>query len=235
MMLASLATLTLATPFISDVSIMAQAAFTEDVINNDVSIKEVGDVRIAETQDGDVMYRSTFNDSARTAVFETIDVNTGEVIDTVFIDLGEKVSDSENSRATIKENTFSNYEYTITTGSPNKWQIRRWKSLTSTYYYNVTETSKNKTYLNNFKKHVDDINTKEFAILGSITASLLTDIIAIASGVGNVLVGGSLTVAQWQAVLASAGAKAALVTSFTSWQTSVKNAYFQYWEVINNS
>lgn len=79
--------------------------------------------------------------------------------------------------ATTKQNTFINYEYTITHSSPEKWQLRRPKgeSLTNYYYKNVTRTSQNSKTLSYFRSQVESINSLEWRFIGSsLTATGLS-------------------------------------------------------------
>ena len=98
--------------------------------------------------------------------------------------LGQKSSDSSmslisnsgfstlSSTGSVKQNTYSNYEYTITFGKSEVWQLRRPKngSMVNYYYKNVTRNSSNATNLNSFKKKVDLINDLEWKIIGQAVA-----------------------------------------------------------------
>ncbi|MDQ0227292.1 geobacillin-26 family protein [Metabacillus niabensis] len=92
----------------------------------------------------------------------------------------ETISTSPKVRAaasTTKQNTFINFEYTITHGSKEKWQLRRPKenSLVNYYYKNVTRTSSNASNLKSFQSNVESINYYEFvAIRSSLTATELS-------------------------------------------------------------
>lgn len=126
--------------------------------------------------------------------------------------------------ATVKENTFSNFEYTITFGSKEKWQIRRPKgdSLVNYYYKNVTRTSSNKSNLNNFKNQVDIINDAELKMFGSFGSSVgftLLGIILSVPSAGS----GTLTSA-----LAAAGAYGAGLSQGLRISRAAKNATIYY-------
>ena len=75
---------------------------------------------------------------------------------------------------TTKQDTFINYEYTITSGSLEKWQLRRPKgdSLVNYYYKNTTRTSSNASNLDNFQTAVENINYYEWIAIGSSLTSL---------------------------------------------------------------
>src|SRR5699024_11076541 len=98
--------------------------------------------------------------------------------------------------ATTKQNTFINYEYTITHSFPEKWQLRRPQdgSLAKYYYKNVTRTTKNKSDLINFQSRVESINALEWTFIGSslttVGLSWLTFILSVpTAGAGSLASG----------------------------------------------
>ncbi|MGF2618069.1 hypothetical protein FZC84_22720 [Rossellomorea vietnamensis] len=78
------------------------------------------------------------------------------------------------SAATSKQNTWINYEYTITHSSPEKWQLRRpnGDSLVKYYYKNVTRKSSNASNLSKFQDAVENIDYYEWKAIGSSLTSL---------------------------------------------------------------
>lgn len=97
---------------------------------------------------------------------------------------------------TTKQDTFINYEYTITHSSPEKWQLRRpnGDSLYRYYYKNVTRTSSNGSDLLKFQGYVENIDYYEWkAIGGSLTTlgmSWLSFILSVpTAGAGTLTTG----------------------------------------------
>lgn len=126
----------------------------------------------------------------------------------------------------LEENTWTNFEYTINYGTPNKWQMRRpnGNSLTKILYYNVNETSKNKANLTGFKNSVNSLNDYERRFIGAVSgvgiltvASLVVGAINGAAGVGVGLV--------------ALGVAGAAYNYGISMERAAKNAYHYYWQV----
>lgn len=162
-----------------------------------VEVKIVKDnkrFRITEsTQDG-VKSTATFDKKKKILTLEEDGKNA------IVIDLNAIEEDTSNDAtdgaggigimATSGENTFSNYEYEIDLSvSPNKWELRRPQpnSFFDTYYKKVTETSSNRTNLNEFKKAVEDINSLEWQFIGyntgiAISAALTVILTAVTAG-----------------------------------------------------
>lgn len=80
-----------------------------------------------------------------------------------------------SSTGTVKQNTYSNYEYTITfnKNKSEAWQLRRPKngSRFNYYYKNITRNSSNAKNLDAFQKQVELINGLELKVIGQITTA----------------------------------------------------------------
>ena len=76
--------------------------------------------------------------------------------------------------------------------------------------------------------YVEKINIQEGKVLGSMTASVFTDILLYLSGIGTVFTGGTLTSAMVSAAAASVGAKGVVVSSMVTLGSYWKYAYNYY-------
>lgn len=155
---------------------------------------------VLTTQDG-IVTKATFNKELNTLIIEEegedeVALNIGELseeyIETDAIDavgsglfeqtvtrgisLSPPVSgvDLMATTPTTKQNTFINYEYTITHSSPEKWQLRRpnGESLVKYYYKNTTRTSSNASNLASFQTAVENIDYYEKRAIGTALTSL---------------------------------------------------------------
>lgn len=205
---------------------------------NLVVVEDNVNVRIVETSDENYAYRTTLNKIKNTIDHEMISLTTRSVkkADTVELDGLIMLNDelTVDTRAhQLQENTFINYEYTKTYGSTNRWQIRRPKlNYLTWYYYDVEETSRNISYLNTFKRHVDDINYEEGAVIASIGMAGLSYIVVGASTWGALLTGGVLSPAQWGSILAAAGFSATAATAVAIYDRSCSEAYGAYMDIL---
>lgn len=126
----------------------------------------------------------------------------------------------------LEENTWTNFEYTINYGSPNKWQMRRpnGNSLTSILYYNVNETNKNKSNLKGFKDSVDSLNDYERRFIGAVTGvgilTIASLVVAAINGAAGVAVG-----------ITAIGISGAAYNYCISMERAAKRAYHYYWQV----
>lgn len=169
------------------VSLMALAATTlpnvshaEDV---DLSIiKDSEEERVVMTELDGVVTTAVFNKKENILTIEedgkeTIVLNIGQLAEEYLDD--NRISDSDKPEmslmaTTTEQNTFINYEYTITHGSPEKWQLRRpdGDSLFYYFYKNVTRTTTNKDDLDKFQGYVENINYYEWKAIGGSLTSL---------------------------------------------------------------
>lgn len=204
---------------------------------NLVIVEDNPNVRIAETSDEEFIYRTMFDKVNNTVEHEIINRNTQSVkkADTVKLDNLVMVNGEVTLSAkadVLKENTFINYEYTKTYGNPHQWQLRRPKINYITWYYmDVEETTENKSYLNTFKGHVDDINVEEGEVIGAIGLAGLSYIATGAATWGALLTGGALTGVQWASILAAGGFTAAASAIVAKYDRSCKEAYDAYMEI----
>lgn len=164
----------------------------------------------------------------------TIEEPNSEVIIVDLDEVTEEFLDNQNTNpvitpfaSTVKENTFMNYEYTITFGSTEKWQLRRPKngSTINYYYKNVTRNNSNKANLDNFKKTVDNINSLEWKIWGGAITSLglgwISFILSVpTAGTGSVTTG-----------LAALGAYGNTLNNLVKLHNHAKNAEIYYHRV----
>lgn len=122
------------------------------------------------------------------------------------------------------ENTFSNYEYTITHSKPEKWNIRMPKgdSLLSKNSKSVTYKSSTKENLNSFKSQVDKINSLELNIIGGASVSVLMSGLAVVLSIPTA--GGATATAAF----AAAGIYGNTVKQLLSLMNAMKNAKIYY-------
>lgn len=142
---------------------------------------------IIEETDAKRVVRSLENEVETVATFDKLD-NTVTVVvngkEPITIQLEATSSEQPVAlarAATTGENTFSNYEYTITHSSPEKWNITMPKgdSVIQKNAKTVTYKSSTKSNLNQFKQSVDKINNLELLILGGASITVLLSGIAL--------------------------------------------------------
>lgn len=205
-------------------------------------IKDNAKVRIVETNDEQFIYRVTVNKIDNTAQMQITDKMTKKVKISQKAQLG--LSDSKEAltsnsssimatRATLEQNTFTNYEYTKTYGTPNQWQLRRPdSSILSYYYFNTAETSSNRPYLESFKGAVQRINDTEVPMVASIGAAGIMDLLSVGSVVAAICTGGMLSGAAWTVIVASLGMTGISATLLIQYNAACVDAFDAYNEVF---
>lgn len=202
------------TAFAEDTSQMAP--YNTQVIADDTT------TRIAESYSNGCKYVSTYDKITRVAIVQQYDIETETLISEV-IARADGISTCQN--------TFSNFEYDKTYGSPNRWELRRPDgSFTGTIYFKTNETSSNRQYLNSFKAAVDQINSIEIRLMGSIgmeafTGALSVFLVYITGGVG----------APLAAYLASIGFAGTAINQAADLDYQCNIALDNYWEAFYHS
>ncbi|WP_078147484.1 geobacillin-26 family protein [Exiguobacterium sp. HVEsp1] len=197
-----------------------------------VSMQEgtVPQTEIIEETDTKRVVRSLENEVETVATFDKLD-NTVTVVvngkEPVTIQLEAASSNQPVAlarAATTGENTFSNYEYTITHSSPEKWNITMPKgdSVIQKNAKTVTYKSSTKSNLNQFKQSVDKINNLELLILGGASITVLLSGIALVLSLPTAG-SGTLTTA-----LAAAGVYGNVARQIIQLSTEMKNAKIYY-------
>lgn len=197
-----------------------------------ISMQEgtVPQTKIIEETDAKRVVRSLENEVETVATFDKLD-NTVTVIvngkEPVTIQLEAASSNQPVAlarAATTGENTFSNYEYTITHSSPEKWNITMPKgdSVIQKNAKTVTYKSSAKSNLNQFKQSVDKINNLELLILGGASITVLLSGIALVLSLPSAG-SGTLTTA-----LAAAGVYGNVARQIIQLSTEMKNAKIYY-------
>lgn len=185
---------------------------------------------IIEETDAKRVVRSLENEVETVATFDKLD-NTVTVVvngkEPVTIQLEAASSNQPVAlarAATTGENTFSNYEYTITHSSPEKWNITMPKgdSVIQKNAKTVTYKSSTKSNLNQFKQSVDKINNLELLILGGASITVLLSGIALVLSLPTAG-SGTLTTA-----LAAAGVYGNVARQIIQLSTEMKNAKIYY-------
>lgn len=197
-----------------------------------ISMEEgtVPQTEIIEETDTKRVVRSLENEVETVATFDKLD-NTVTVVvngkEPVTIQLEATSSEQPVAlarAATTGENTFSNYEYTITHSSPEKWNITMPKgdSVIQKNAKTVTYKSSTKSNLNQFKQSVDKINNLELLILGGASITVLLSGIALVLSLPTAG-SGTLTTA-----LAAAGVYGNVARQIIQLSTEMKNAKIYY-------
>ena len=190
----------------------------------------VPQTEIIEETDAKRVVRSLENEVETVATFDKLD-NTVTVVvngkEPVTIQLEAASSNQPVAlarAATTGENTFSNYEYTITHSSPEKWNITMPKgdSVIQKNAKTVTYKSSTKLNLNQFKQSVDKINNLELLILGGASITVLLSGIALVLSLPTAG-SGTLTTA-----LAATGVYGNVARQIIQLSTEMKNAKIYY-------
>ena len=184
-------------------------------------IEETDEKRVVRSLENEVETVATFDKLDNTV---TVVVNGKEPV-TIQLEAASSNQPVALARAaTTGENTFSNYEYTITHSSPEKWNITMPKgdSVIQKNAKTVTYKSSTKSNLNQFKQSVDKINNLELLILGgtSITVLLLGIALVLSLPTAG---SGTLTTA-----LAAAGVYGNVARQIIQLSTEMKNAKIYY-------
>ena len=220
------------------VAVFASNAPMQEYYSNNAVISENETIKISETHDAVATYRTVIDKKEHTVQMIVIYKN-GKTVASKEVEIDafslEAAEHTFNTRASIKENTFSNYEYTITYGSQNTWELRRPDGNAGTYYFKTYETTKNAAYLAAFKGYVDTINEIEFAIIRKASLYALSCLVAGATGAGAIFTGGTLSPAAWASLVAAAGCGDAVLAECFRLDRACKNAYDSYWNAYYKS
>ncbi|MCC9622037.1 geobacillin-26 family protein [Thalassospira sp. MA62] len=197
-----------------------------------ISMQEgtVPQTEIIEETDAKRVVRSLENEVETVATFDKLDNTVTVVVNgkepvTIQLEAASSNQPVELARAaTTGENTFSNYEYTITHSSPEKWNITMPKgdSVIQKNAKTVTYKSSTKSNLNQFKQSVDKINNLELLILGGASITVLLSGIALVLSLPTAG-SGTLTTA-----LAAAGVYGNVARQIIQLSTEMKNAKIYY-------
>ncbi len=208
-------------------------ALTYDLSDNPIS--DISKTRYLNTKNlsNNVVY-SDFENTENN--YTVVDGVVSNLINDNVINENEGENIIENgARSSKKQDTVSNYEYTKTYGSPNKWQLRRPKTNIFTYYYfDTTETASNSSDLTRFYNAVEDVNTLEKKAVVYIGSAGLSAFLTYASIPATIASGGILSPATVAAGLAAVGATTAATTTLVDLSHSCSDAYDAYFEVLYN-
>lgn len=196
-------------------------------------IEDNENFRIVETTENEQTIVTTLNKNTNIITSQVKGDDTSEIE----VDLNELAKLEESYKestsggvstlaSTLKQDTFSNYEYTITFSSPEKWQLRRPNpdNILKWYYKDVTKTTKNSTNLSNFKKSVDDLNYYELMFIGSASG---VAILTIVSFIVASISGG----AGFAGLLVAAGVTGAAYNYAMQMNRAANNAHYYYFQV----
>ena len=215
-------------------------AETESIAEDTNVVIDNSKERVAQVTENGVTTKATLNKESNTLTIkeegkEPLVLNLGEITKEHITDGDIKIpTDFSKDFSTMgiftpktKQDTFINYEYTITHSSPEKWQLRRPKgdSLFNYYYKNTTRTSSNKTNLDLYQNHVEKINALELAAIGSaittVGLSWLAFILSVPTAGAGTLTAG----------LGALGAYGATLTSLIALHSYVNKARTVYFRI----
>ena len=214
-------------------SVPAFATEQYDLYNTNV-IDDNSDVRIVQTSDEHYTYTATFDKEAKTLQLVQVNNATGEVVTGDIVPVKEF---SENlpvqTRASLEENTWTNYEYTKTYGNPNEWELRApGDNIFTIIYFKTYEEEDNEVHLSDFMDAVDEVNTTEGVMISSVGLYGLSVLAAGAAGAGAIFTGGTLSSAAWAALLAAGGFAKEALDACTDYDQACKDAYDSFWETF---
>lgn len=184
-----------------------------DIIKNDDSVCVVEEV----TKNGFTV--ATNDKTSNTLTIEYYNSAKTELLSVQTLDLttiADSINDNLqniNSLSThIYQHTFSNREYDIYIyNTYTSWTIRSGNNNKT-----VTEKSSNANNLDNFRSAVEDVNSAEFTLIGSIGTT------AAATAISAFLSGGLA------AGIAAAGGGAGVTAAFASLNAAINNADYYY-------
>lgn len=208
-----------------------------DLYNTSV-LSDNANIRVAQTKDDEYTYTATFDKETSTIQLQQVSNSTGEVNTGRIVPVAEIPQDYFiQTRAALEENTFTNYEYTKTYGTPNLWELRApGDNVFSWIYFKTYEVEDvNSEYLVDFKAAVDTVNRTEGVIVGSLGLYALSVLAAGAAGAGALFTGGTLSPAAWAALLAAGGFAKENLEACMDYDEACKNAYDSFWETFNHS
>ncbi|WP_430789704.1 geobacillin-26 family protein [Virgibacillus flavescens] len=173
-----------------------------------VSLEDGEEIEATLDKDSNIL---TIEEDGEERVFD-LDALAEEYVESGSIspDVSSSQTDFGIMAATTKQNTFINYEYTITHGSPERWQLRRpdGKSLIKYKYQNVTRTTSNKSQLTRYQGYVENINYYEIRAIGtSLTTlglSFLAFILSVPTAGAGTLTAGLAALGAYGATLDAA-------------------------------
>ena len=203
--------------------------YSEYIGNDSVDIEILEDneeVRVAKSIVNGVESIATFN---KIENILTIEENGEKIImdmNQITNETDDPSDESEtNPYVIIEEKTYSNYEYRFDTAGTT-WILRRPKpgAPLQINSKSVTQTSSNKTNLNNFKKAVDEINSLEGMYIFYGGAASITTVVAI---VANAVTAGTAAGAG----LAALGLTGQALDCALKLERQQKNAYQYYFSV----
>ncbi|ETT56524.1 hypothetical protein C162_01079 [Paenibacillus sp. FSL R7-269] len=210
-------------------------AFASDVPNVDfnLSVSEVAGIRTSVTSDETSQYIVVYDSIQNTMQVSIKDLETGSIVEGETIE-AKALQSSQSARSTIHQDTFSNYEYDVYTGSPNEWRLERPKGSGQGYFMTY-ENSSNTTQLNSFFDKVNILNDKEWTAVSLYGVSLIS---AVGAGFASALAlasGGTLTPAAIAAVVAATGATGATAIAMTAIGTQCNVCELAYWNALNST
>lgn len=201
--------------------------------NFNLSVTETAGLRTAVTSDETSQYIVVYDSAQNTMQVSIKDLDTGATIEGEAMGVGADVS-SQNSRAKIHQDTFSNYEYDVYTGNPNEWNCERPKGNGQGYFMTY-ENKSNTTQLNKFFNDVNTLNDKEWAAVSLYGVAIVSSAGAgFASGIA-IASGGVLTPAAIAAIVGATGATGAAAIALTGIGTQCNVCELSYWNALNSS
>ncbi len=201
-------------------------------------------LRITRSKDDNNIYKVIHNKRNNTIQVTVTDLKTNTSSSGPVVPIAETniktMSASDRSPAIrsprTQENTISNFEYLKWLSKPNNWQIRRpMEGFDKWYYFDAVETDNNRDALNEYQNIVEQINLKEFELIGYGGVALVSTIIAAVASASNIASSGKLTPTVSRAIVAATVATSKATYETLAYINMLEKAYELFFEVVKHS
>lgn len=164
------------------------------------AINVSNNIRLGITKESTYIYIVENNEEQNTVTLLKKDYQGNVIFNEVFNTKEEpfepQVEGISTRAASKKQNTFSDYEYTVWYTDPTEWELRIPGGSFRTY-----ETNHNRNYINSFYNAVEKINSLELKYISTVGLQGLTMVlVAIATGGIAALISGAAIGGAAQAI-----------------------------------
>jgi len=219
----------------SSVPVPVSAQVSAQKNKQDYQIEDNKDSRIVTGKTTEGAYEFNYNKITNEITYSLYSNTNNELISSNTVDIDDfasSESEPENSAissraSTTNESTYSNWEYTITHGTTNSYELRSpGPGLFDTYYFNTRMwVGYNDAYIYRFINAVEEINTIEGVIVASLGLSV------VLAGVSIVLSGG-LAAPFWGAYIAALTADSTAIGLGFALDSQCNIASANYWDTF---
>lgn len=209
----------LSTVMLLSLSFSAMAASADTAISSVTTIVNNSEKCVVKEIQSDCVIISTNDKRTNTLTIKTYDSTEETLINTQELDLDSLAQslDSDNGvdpqSGDDYQHTFTNREYDIYYAYETpQWQIRSQNNRKSGYESTVNSMS----YLESFREAVEDVNSSELDIIGTVGSTIAVTAFAayLTGGIG--------------AGSAAAGGSAAVIAAFTDLNAACRNADYYF-------